>query len=297
MALADFLSAMRVLILDGPTLPIELPERRADLARRFTRLSSSEIDDLAALPPERLQVYSDLVFAGERSTLRWIFPLTFAAIHAMEPAADDLGLARELHRHRPWQSASTRELAGHFQSYILEQRGDLTRKWGGLADLVDFERVDLEVFYAADVPHTPWNGAEESRFRGLSVEALMNQKVLMPPYAVLRAFKYDVLGVADHWRAHQTFPSPLPPPVASLVACGRSPENQMPAWVRLTTAGHHSLNGVGSKDPITINEIAGLFLEASATSSDLGQERLFADFYADLVRWLSAGILLLVPAD
>ncbi len=287
---------MRVLILDGPSLPSASQTRRAQLAERFPRLNPTEINDLAALPPERLAVYSDLVFAGERATLRWVYPMTFAVIHLderpePEGGVTDLELVRDLHRHRPWHSASTRELAQLFQSYLIEQRPDLAQGWGGLADLVDYERTDLEVFYALDTPHAPWNREEESRLRALSVEVLMNQRVFIPPYAAVRRFRCDVLAIADHWRDHQTLPSALPPAAMCLAVCGRSPESLMPAWVRLTTAGHAALSQCRGDRPLFINEIATAYVDASS-SSDLDEERTFADFYGELVHWFSAGVLL-----
>ncbi|HKQ46573.1 MAG TPA: hypothetical protein VJZ71_00715 [Phycisphaerae bacterium] len=297
MALADFLSAMRVLILDGPALPEAAAERRRSLAERFPRLSQMEIDDLATLPPDRLQVYSDLVFGGERSMLRWAFPMTFAAIQAIDPSTDLARLVRDLHHHRTWHSASSRELARIFQAYLIEDRRDLIERWPGLADLADYERTDLEVFYAADVPYAPWNSDEESRLRALSVEALLNQRVFRPTYAAVREFSVDVLVIVDQWRASQSLPTPLPPPTKGSAACGRAPANLMPAWVRLTPAGLAALSAVNPDVPTCLNDLAGRYVESVAVSPSLSEERIFADFYADLTRWLSAGVLLRVPED
>ena len=134
---------MRVLILDGSALPIEPRQRRARLAEQFPRLSASEVDDLAEVPPDRLAVYTDLVFAGERAALRWAFPISFAVIAALTPTSptcggDDWELMRDLHRFRPWRSASSRELAQLFQAYLIEKRAGLIERWSGLAELVDY---------------------------------------------------------------------------------------------------------------------------------------------------------------
>lgn len=297
MALADFLSAIRVLIMDGPALPSDAAERRTVLADRFPQLNASEISDLAALPPNRLHVYSDLVAGGERSMLRWAFPMTFAAIQAIDASADPLNLVRDLHRHRTWHSASSRELARIFQAYLIENRRDLIEKWPGLADLAYYERTDLEVFYAADVPHAPWNSDEESRLRALSVEALLNQRVFRPPYAAVREFSFDVLTIVDQWRTNQSLPTPLPPSTRCLAASGRAPSNLMPAWVRLTPAGHSALSHVDPGVPTCINDLAVEYQAAAAVSAGFNEQRIFADFYADLTRWLSAGVLLRVPED
>lgn len=297
MALADFLSAMRVLILDGPVLPIEPNKRRAGLSERFPRLDPREIDDLAALPPERLAVYSDLVYAGERGALRWAFPMTFAAIDRIDPSSDHLQIVRDLHRYRPWRSASTRELAGIFHSYLLECRRGWMENWPGLAALMDYERSDLEIFYALDVPSAPWNGEEELRLRSRSVEDLMMQRVYRPPHAVVKRFDCDILALADYWRAHLALPSSLPPIQTCHAASGRSPENFMPAWVRLSNAGHRALTHAALDQPTPINAIATAYLEAIASSSNVDEERLFGDFYHELVCWLSAGILLRAPPE
>jgi hypothetical protein len=297
MALADFLSAMRVLILDRPALPDVVVERRSSLSEQFPRLSPQEIEDLAALPPDRLRIYSELVVGGERSMLRWAFPMTFAAIQAMDPSTDLASLIRDLHHHRTWHSASSRELARNFQLYLTEDRPDLIKKWSGLSDLADYECTDVNVFYAEDVPHTKWNSNEELRLRALSVEALLNQRVLLPPYAAVRKFSFDVLALADHWRANQSLPTPLPAAAPCLAACGRAPNNLMPAWVRLAPAGHSALSKVPADRPICNNDLAANYQEADVGSAGRSEEQLFADFYADLTHWLSVGVLLRCPED
>ena len=288
---------MKVLILEGSAFPIEQQQRRSSLAEQFPQLSAPEIDDLAVIPADRLKVYSDLVLARERSTLRWAFPMSLAVIAALTPESPTSGeadweLVRGLNRFCPWRSASTREFARIFQAYVNEQRRDLIERWGGLCDLVDYERTELEVFYALDVPHGTWNKDVESSYRGLSVEGLMSERVFMPPYSALRNYQYDVLAVADFWRDRESLPSPLPDSSACLAACGRTPESLMPAWVRLSRAGHQALSHVRNEQPTPINEIASSYIEAASTSSDPGEDRIFADFYGELVRWLSCGVLL-----
>jgi hypothetical protein len=304
MALPDFLSALRQLILDNG-LPTGTPEsRRSQLSARFPKLTPQEVGDFLAMPTDRLAVYTDLVFAGQRGTLEWIYPATLAAIHRLEglPEASrearhyDFEMSRDLHRHKSWSDSSTRSLARGFEDYLLNQRADLVRRWPGLAELARFERIELEVFYAPDEMLPRTRPEQLETLTQLSVEALMMLQVMRPACSQIHDFACDVLAIADFLRRNSTLPDPLPGPQPLVAACGRSIVSLSPQWIRLDAAQSAALGRAAPQEPLPINDLAEAYLAELPPDPSRTDQRAFEDYFTHLVAWLQAGVLMLCPA-
>ncbi len=300
MALADYLSAIRVLILDeGMDGPVA--QRRALLARRFPRLTEAEISDLGNIPPQRLLVYTDLVFAGMRSTLEYVFPVSLAVIHRLRtllgddrpPRLADFELVRELHRWRTWNSDSQRELAANFEAFVRDKHQPWLAAWPGLAELLDFERTELEVFYAEDPPHSAVSEARLAGMAAMTVEALMSLKVVAPAYIALRSYAFDIPATVTRWRRESTLPVPLPAPKDCRVVCGRDVNTLLPVWHELNDARYAALEILSHGYPLTINDLADGYLSAVSESPSESEEERFADFFGLLQLAFRSGILLL----
>lgn len=302
MALADFLSAVRSLILDEGIDPA-IQDRKSYLRRRFPELDERQCADLADIAPERLGVYTELVFAGIRATLEWIFPLSLAVIDrlrraetALPPAAEaNLEWVRALHRFRPWTSTSQRQLAADFEAFIRDCRAPWIAAWPGLADLLDFERTDLEAFYAADVPHAPMTAADVQALSGLSVGDLMTQEFFIPEYAAIRSFRYDVPAMAQAWRSTQELPDPLPASAPATYSCGRLISTLMPKWTALSPAICEALAALPRCRPFTVDNLASRFLDGLLADDARSDEARFADFFIALQALIESGVLLRPP--
>ncbi|MBW7905073.1 MAG: hypothetical protein LC135_06495 [Phycisphaerae bacterium] len=307
MALAGVLSAIRQLVLDGPPPGGDAVQRRADLAQRFPGLAPRELDDLAAIPPERIRVYTRLVFAGECSLLEWACPLSLAAMHALAREAGDrrsprelgLELVHRMHAHRPWRSPSVRELVANFQAFVRERCADPLARWSGLADLVDFERTETEVFYAADTPLAPVSAAQLGQMTAMSVGELLECRVARPAYVALRRYGFDVAAFAEQYRGVRPLPSaPDPPSRPWLAACGRAAESGAPTWMTMNgPAEWAALSACGDDAPVSLNDVAAAFLNemiagAQAGASPIDEARAFEQFFALLARCFDAGVLL-----
>ena len=297
MALNHFLSAMRTLILDEAPPTGSQDERLAALRTRFADLSDAEIRDLAAIPPKRIQVYTDLVFAGERELLRWVYPVTFAVLHGIWEARDDdpsfgeadFELVRAVHRYRAWPIGSTRLLAKNMADYIAAERGEWLVAWGGLPSLMDCEQVELAVFYAMDSEFAP---LDVDGLINVSVEDLMAMNVVMPSYAAVRDFTHDVLGLMTHWRQHDALPDGLPDRTETMCACGRNPQTLVADWVRLSPAGRAALRTLESDKPTPVEVMAGAFVEASDDADREDERAMFESFFTLLGACATAGVLL-----
>jgi hypothetical protein len=227
--------------------------------------------------------------------------MSLAAIRRLLGVADDAGaalatefeLVRDVHRRRPWHSASHRELAANFQTYVARDRPDLTTRWGGLVDLVDYERTDVDIFYAADVPHAPTN---LDQLAALTVGELMDLRVVRPPYAALRSFGFEVPALAVRWRRDQTLPDPLPSPQPTLAAAGRHPRTLQPSWIALTPPAHAALQQIPAGRTVRVNEAASAYLDRLPADTARDEQREFEQFFEQLCRWFSAGVLLRATA-
>jgi hypothetical protein len=300
MALSDVLSAIRELVLDEPIPDGDAGGRAKALGDRFPRLDSGEIRDLAAIDPARLSIYTDLIYAGQRSTLQWIFPVTFAVIHRFRgrPCSDadqnlaDFELTRDLQHRVPWRSSSTRQLAQNFQEYLAEFRPDLVAAWSGLNDLVDDERTDLEVFYAPDVPHSPTSSNDFQRILNVDVSALLELRLLRPEYVALRSYSHNPYALISAYRSEGVLADPLPGVDPVRLACGRHIDTLLPAWAVLSPAGEAMVRSAPPNATLAVNDLANAYLEALGSGMEMTEEERFVAFFGELQKCLLAGIFL-----
>lgn len=288
---------MRALILDVDDGPTEPSARRAWIGDRFPALSASEADDLAGVPAERLGVYTETIFAGERSMLRWAFPMSMAAIGRMLHQRDgsqpvghhQYDFVREMHRFGPWQSHSIRDLARCFRKFVVEGRTDLLAEWPGLADLVSFEQAEVNVFYAADEPDV---GLRPDAWAELSVEALLMLPIVVPEYVAMVESRFDVLALRDAWNESETLPDAWPADLRSYCACGREPESLRCRWVGLDAAAFQALCSLPRGDAMTVNDLAGAWLAVQAEDAFADESAAFAAFCEMLAAWARSGVVM-----
>lgn len=308
MALPAYLSALREMILDSD--PVEAADLQRDaLAQRFPHLNQSELSDFAEMDPARLRVYTDLIFAGERSTLEYVYPASLAVIHRLRrtagdeqsPRLADFEMVRELHHWRPWRSSSQRELAANFEAFIHARRQEWLLAWAGLADLLDFERTELEVFYAADPPFERVTAAKLNELSNLTVEALLMLRVAVPSYVALRTYAFDIPAFITNWRRTRELSDPLPLAEASTdrirpavrFVCGRDTETLLPSWHRLGGEHNPLLTEITRDAPLIVDDLARHFLAARPSDDRHCEETLFAEFFELLAEWFRSGILML----
>jgi hypothetical protein len=301
MALSSMLSALRELILDDTLAEGDSRDRKAALADRFTDLTECEIDDLASIPPDRLTVYTNLVFAGERGLLQWAYPMSLAAIARLQKQRGDareprdllFDLTRDLQRFRPWRSSSTRELAGHFRAFVAERLTELLDDWPGMIDVVEYELDDLNVFYANDFPGGQIDVGALSK---LSVESLMSMEIARPPYVRPQRFGCDVLKLAEHFRDRDELPATLPISSITYAVCTRPTSNLMPTWIRLSEQTHSALAALPGGEFRTVNDLANAFLSVDGHEPYADESAAFSDFFGHFATWANLSVIMTRPA-
>lgn len=312
MALPAYLSALREIILDSDH--VEAADLQQDaLARRFPHLNQSELSDLAEMDPARLRVYTDLIFAGERSTLEYVYPASLAVIHRLRrtagdeqsPRLADFELVREIHRWRPWRSSSQRELAANLEAFIHARRQEWLLAWAGLADLLDFERTELEVFYAADPPFERVTAAKLNELSNLTVEALLMLRVVVPSYVAFRSYVFNAPAFIARWRKTRELPDPLPiaqsasnqdSPTLRFV-CGRDTETLLPCWHRQDAEPGFVFTEIVRDELLLVDDLARRYLAALPADYHRSEELLFAEFFERLAKWFRSGILMLAATS
>jgi len=295
MPLAPFLSAVRELILDDGPPEGDAAVRLAALSARFGGLTERELDDLAAITPKRFAFYRRLIFSGERGLLQWAFPITLAVIDRIRASLGDdrsqrdaqMALVVDLHRYRAWESHSTRRLATNFKDFVRDKRGEWTAHWPGLIDLIEFERIEQEVFYAEDSPHAP---IDADRLTKLSVDELMAMKVARPADAIIAEFDVDLIGMARAWHRDKKLPDQLPQPEPTRAVCYRDPDSLMPRWLTLTDAGWAGLSAAKQGECVTVGAIASAYVAEPAVQ-ELCEHEQFQRFFASLSRWATLRML------
>ncbi|MCA9256508.1 MAG: hypothetical protein KDA33_12760 [Phycisphaerales bacterium] len=301
MALSDFLSAVRTLILDAEDGPSGATARRDWIAARFPDLSPAESEDLANVPAERFGVYTETIFAGERSMLNWAFPISMAIIGRLLFEGDDsqpighhqYDLVRELHGHLPWRSQSVRDLAGGFRRFVCERRKDLLETWPGLADLMAMEAADVNVFYAEDEPVA---SLQPEAWAALDVESLLMRPVVVPRYVVLAPVGFDAMAFRRDWVDDASAPMSWPAESQSFIACGRAPDTLLTEWVALDAPSYEALASLPRGESLSINDVAAAWLGAQPEGAFADEASAFAAFCERLAAWAHAGIVM-APAD
>ena len=288
MPLAGMLSAMRELLLDQVEAPKDLKGRCAVFASRFPSLTPEEIEDLAKMPGEKLAIYTQTVFAGERSTLRNHFPVTFALLRrALGENFDGMKLVRQLHAARPWKSYLTKGLASNFAEYLAHDRPDLVDAVPYLPEVARLEMLQLDAARAPDPE--PESFVSPSALNTLSVEDLMLKQWLLAPSAQIAEFSFDVISFrTKFYEADRALPDE-PPVAAETLAVGARNRRCAVRWKRIERGEFEFFRSAleARSTPFSSEDLAVAYIEDKE-----GDEReLFAQFLEELSKLLENGVL------
>lgn len=184
MALADVLSAIRVLVMDGESLPRDLEARKVFCERKFPALSAEELEDLARMDPERLAIYTRSIFIQESRMLERHFPATVEVLRelwkdVLFSTLDLRALVQDLHHKVPWRTPHTKDFGANFVEYIETHLGPLVHIKKDLSHLARVELARLEVRRELD-EHDFKGAAEAQHLAQLSVESLLSSTVKIP---------------------------------------------------------------------------------------------------------------------
>lgn len=204
MSLPRVLSALRVLILESSPLPSETNERREQLLHLFPHLSSSEREDLANIPPERLSIYTTSIHLGTRNILRTHCPATW---NIMETSWKDAFLKpfcwkdfmQDLHQNHPWKGSETSVLLKNFAALLASEKlTPLRVSLPGLPALARFEECILRVRRHVDItPFSPNAGIP----RDITIATLLQKSLEINPTCTIFSSQFDLVRAMREFHA------------------------------------------------------------------------------------------------
>jgi hypothetical protein len=201
--LAQTLSTLRELILDGVGLDIPKEERLEFFRKRFPKLEEEELQDFASIDPQKLRIYRNSIFEGEKKLLENLLPRTSKFLSdslresetPQEKPFSLRSLVMDIHELRPWKSFRTKDFLENFCSFLeCEGKEKLPHCPAWLPALARLEQARYEIRKA------PGDGAipfPTESLQSLSVEQLLKKecslhsphRLLELPSDILRLWK------------------------------------------------------------------------------------------------------------
>jgi len=220
-------------VSDRPTPLADTLSRFAD--RLFRTGGADPGDEAIAVPPERMEVYHQLLFGNYRTMLRFAYTATFRII-AYEAKRETVapGVPGSIGEiigaylsTQPPDGHSTRLIADTFRPIFEERYPTFFARWPALAALMDVERAELRANYHWDDPGRGPEDGELQALTGASVGDLLAREVVRAPSS--STLRLDQPGATLRHRVmHRDFPAPDELTGAELVLVSRHAERLEP---------------------------------------------------------------------
>ncbi len=298
MGLPGQLSALRELILGDHELPNNLGERVCYLRNVFPRLDPLAVEDLAKMEPQRLHTYTTSIFSGERGLLESVFPLSLALVTrawsmVYGEVLDSFVMVRAIHRYAPWKSIASVALFRNFVTAVPSLWPEVVSEEPALPDTLKMELFTTEV-RRCDCPNVRHlGGMPASGLASLQVEQFLDMSVFRPPATRVLRSEFDIFEAHRFfWGRDRTLPDRIVSQSTRAI-CARSPENYC-SWLALTSAECELLERLTEGVSLTVEEVAERLVRESQERNPqaaLSEEQLFALFFARMVEFIEAGVL------
>ncbi|NDC37336.1 MAG: hypothetical protein EBZ48_04715 [Proteobacteria bacterium] len=299
MTLAHTLSALREMILDVREYPDSIVERKEFLKSRYPGLSELESEDLARIPPERLALYTESIFASERGLLRAKFPISFALIKRAASACgesiDFYDLARSLHDWRPWRSSRVPDLARNFADFIASQHAKWLESEPLLEDALQLELCGMEVARAPNDTLVAKNSARLSGSLELSLDALISMQGFIPAFVAHRSFSCDVTMLFDTFRELRELPVSIESSGVTVFAICSRDADYVVHWSRVSPELSQAFGVIPRSVCFPLHELAEGYVQR--LSSDYDEAAAAQALLCGLIELNTKGALLLPPAE
>ncbi len=295
MPLAALLSAIRRLVLDRLPIPEAFDERKVFFRGSFPELTAEEIADLAKIDPERLRIYTQTIFTGERSVLRNHFPITFSLLRArFDPDLDTFEFTRDLHAARPWKSHLTIGLTTNFVEYLRLDRPDILDRIPELGDVAELERLTVDISRAEDSTNSFGTLLEIDQLSAMTVGALMECPAIFPSYVRVHDFEYDVLAFRHLFIQNGgELPEVLCEQRRTFAVGGRSRALSV-KWQAVSEPVFEFIGAQNSDEEFTLAELADAVIAGEIENQD--EAELFKIFVRLLQALIKDGVLLVKAA-
>jgi len=293
MALKDFLSAVRVIILDLEDLPEEYGKRHALYRHTFPKLLAEEIEDLAKIDPQRFKTYTTSIFLGESGILDNHFDLTLALLKKhwgefFPGEFDKYTLVRALHKARPWDSSRAHGFAKNFLSFLSDDLPALRSKYPVILDAARLELLNLEVKRHPNPQFSAQHSLAKEDIAALAVAELLNLPFYIPPYARFGRFAYDVTTARRALLMNEGKLSSEISHTETFCIGGRTVKN-LARWINLPQEVWLFLQGRANSSAVELGALAEQFIGSADQSRP--EEILFREFMELLLNLMDGGIV------
>ena len=213
MPLKDYLSALRILILDADLDNDNSESRRRLLSKKLPALTATELADLLKIPAEKIDIYKRTVFGGESTIVQNHYKFSIAAIKQFFPEVygesfDLIATIKQLHARVPWKSNQTLEFSANFYQFCLDTYGQIIEQQPYLAELLQYEFRMLNLRRAADSDSTLV--FDLNRFSANQVSEILSKQIQTPTNSYLLKCHYNLLEIISFYRQSNLFPRQLP---------------------------------------------------------------------------------------
>lgn len=291
MSLAAVLSAVRVLILDCPNLPESYDARIDFFNQNFSSLEKNEIEDLAKIAPEKLSIYTQTIFAGEKSVLSNHFPLTFALIKSkFDSKTDFFELVKDLHLKRPWKSHLTAGLVKGFVEYLEFDRPDILEKIPEISEISKLERLSLQISRKKTEETTNTLPIED--ISKLTVAELMEIPCKLAETIKLQNFSFDTASYRQLFLDNEHKLPETAIEKKSIFTIGSRNKWHNVYWNHLSKNVFEFLKE-NEKNSFSLGELATSYLEGE--DQNRSEEELFQSFIQLFSTLLEDGALIIIP--
>lgn len=296
MALAQFLSAVRVIILDLNEIPSEFSERQTQYSKLFPTLTKEEIEDLAKISPDRFKTYTSSIFHGETGILDNHFKLTLKLLknswrEIFSFKCSEYLLVKDLHKFRPWNSNKTYAFAKNFVDYLSYDVSAIKANFPQIIEAANLELLGLEVKRAPDFGLMPHDSIQAQDLSDFSIERLLELRCQLPTYLRIAKLSYDLLPAWDAVRnADEKFPDQIEWRDCFVVGA-RNREN-LGQWLEIKKSIYDLFsNALQSKSEISLAQLAESFMTES--NPNLSEAELFTQFMILMRDFLEYGVLII----
>jgi hypothetical protein len=294
MALAQFLSAVRVLIMDTEDLPNERSTRAALYRKLFPELSAEEIEDLSAVPPEKLGLYTSTIFHGERGMISNHFPCTLSMMKRSweEAFGEPLHLysfIREMHQAFPWKSNRTVDFAANFLQYLSSKKlSALLALESALLAMATLENSKLLIKRYPDEPVSSKDSLPKNEIAQMTVEELLKLHCVIPKSARLSSYEYDVVSTSHYFHTHnRSLPKHIEHRRVS--AAGGRNRKLRPGFTELPEAICNILQDHPRATPFALEGLAEQFVTTAPPATS--EEEVFSKFLSLILDLSDCGAL------
>jgi hypothetical protein len=292
MALHAVQVAMKTLIVGGIDIPESVVSREELYRDLFPNLSTEELIDLASIPPQRLQIYTDSIFAVQSGILQRNFPCSVEMITRAWPA-DLFGrfspyrLAQEVHKCAAWRGLHSDSLGESLIAFLTSTRMGSSIGGSVILDMAAFELASLRIRKAPSHGFVPQSRqAFQDVVEKTSVADLLARSLVISPTLQVLPLSFDVVEGAKVFRKGG---EPVECKKKSHTVVGARPIDYGSEWHEVPALVGNLLREVAqnaSSREVTVAALAEALLPALVGDDDAV---LFREFMVHLVRLVEIG--------